>query len=212
MKLYYAPGACSLSPHIVLRELGLDHQLERVDLRTQPHRTASGEDFSQISAKGYVPALRLADGELLTEGPAIVQYLADQKPEAGLLAPAGSLARARAQEWLNYIASELHKNFGALFRPDGPDEVKQAADKLLTEQSKLNLAQRLRFTAEALQDRDYLVGERFGVADAYLFVVLGWCQYLAVDLAPYPTLQAFQQRIAERPAVQAALKAEGLLK
>jgi glutathione S-transferase len=204
MKLYYAPGACSLSPHIVLRELGLDHQLERVDLRTQPHRTASGEDFSQISAKGYVPALRLADGELLTEGPAIVQYLADQKPEAGLLAPAGSLARARAQEWLNYIASELHKNFGALFRPDGPDEVKQAA--------RAALAQRLRFTAEALQDRDYLVGERFGVADAYLFVVLGWCQYLAVDLAPYPTLQAFQQRIAERPAVQAALKAEGLLK
>lgn len=204
MKLYYAPGACSLSPHIVLRELGLDHQLERVDLRTQPHRTASGEDFSQISAKGYVPALRLADGELLTEGPAIVQYLADQNPEAGLLAPAGSLARARAQEWLNYIASELHKNFGALFRPDGPDEVKQAA--------RAALAQRLRFTAEALQDRDYLVGERFGVADAYLFVVLGWCQYLAVDLAPYPTLQAFQQRIAERPAVQAALKAEGLLK
>ena len=204
MKLYYAPGACSLSPHIVLRELGLDHQLERVDLRSQPHRTASGEDFSQISAKGYVPALRLADGELLTEGPAIVQYLADQKPEAGLLAPAGSLARARAQEWLNYIATELHKNFGALFRPDGPDEVKQAA--------RAALAQRLRFTAEALQDREYLVGERFGVADAYLFVVLGWCQYLAIDLAPYPVLQAFQQRIAERPAVQAALKAEGLLK
>ena len=203
MKLYYAPGACSLSPHIVLRELGLDHQLERVDLRSQPHRTASGEDFSQISAKGYVPALRLADGELLTEGPAIVQYLADQKPEAGLLAPAGSLARARAQEWLNYIATELHKNFGALFRPDGPDEVKQAA--------RAALAQRLRFTAEALQDREYLVGERFGVADAYLFVVLGWCQYLAIDLAPYPVLQAFQQRIAERPAVQAALKAEGLL-
>jgi glutathione S-transferase len=204
MKLYYAPGACSLSPHIVLRELGLDHQLERVDLRSQPHRTASGEDFSQISAKGYVPALRLADGELLTEGPAIVQYLADQKPEAGLLAPAGSLARARAQEWLNYIATELHKNFGALFRPDGPDEVKQAA--------RAALAPRLRFTAEALQDREYLVGERFGVADAYLFVVLGWCQYLAIDLAPYPVLQAFQQRIAERPAVQGALKAEGLLK
>ena len=203
MKLYYAPGACSLSPHIVLRELGLDHQLERVDLRSQPHRTASGEDFSQISAKGYVPALRLADGELLTEGPAIVQYLADQKPEAGLLAPAGSLARARAQEWLNYISTELHKNFGALFRPDGPDEVKQAA--------RAALAQRLRFTADALQDREYLVGERFGVADAYLFVVLGWCQYLAIDLASYPVLQAFQQRIAERPAVQAALKAEGLL-
>src|SRR5690606_41993630 len=122
MKLYYAPGACSLSPHIVLRELGLDHQLERVDLRSQPHRTASGEDFSQISAKGYVPALRLADGELLTEGPAIVQYLADQKPEAGLLAPAGSLARARAQERLNYLATALHNNVGPVVRPDGPDE------------------------------------------------------------------------------------------
>lgn len=203
MKLYYAPGACSLSPHIVLRELGLDHQLERVDLRAHPHRTASGEDFSQISAKGYVPALRLADDELLTEGPAIVQYLADQQPEAGLLAPAGSLARARAQEWLNYIATELHKNFGPLFRPDSSDEVKQTARSAL--------AQRLHFTADALQGREYLVGERFGVADAYLFVVLGWCQYLAIDLTPYPALQAFQQRVAARPAVQAALQAEGLL-
>jgi len=204
MKLYYAPGACSLSPHIVLCELGLDHQLERVDLRTQPHRTASGEDFSQINAKAYVPALRLDDGELLTEGPAIVQYLADQKPDAGLLAPAGSLARARAQEWLNYIATELHKNFGALFRPGTAEEVKEAA--------RATIAQRLTYTADALQGRDYLVGDRFGVADAYLFVVLGWCQFLAVDLAPYPALQAFQQRIAARPAVQAALKAEGLLK
>ncbi len=144
MKLYYAPGACSLSPHIVLCELGLDHQLERVDLRTQPHRTASGEDFSQINAKGYVPALRLDDGELLTEGPAIVQYLADQKPDAGLLAPAGSLARARAQEWLNYIATELHKNFGALFRPGTAEEVKEAA--------RATIAQRLTYTADACRD------------------------------------------------------------
>src|SRR5690606_21890268 len=123
---------------------------------------------------------------------------ADQKPDAGLLAPAGSLARARAQEWLNYIATELHKNFGALFRPGTAEEVKEAA--------RATIAQRLTYTADALQGRDYLVGDRFGVADAYLFVVLGWCQFLAVDLAPYPALQAFQQRIAARPAVQAALE------
>lgn len=204
MKLYYAPGACSLSPHIVLRELGLEHQLERVDLRVQPHSTASGEDFTRINPKGYVPALRLNGGELLTEGPAIVQYLADQKPEAGLLAPAGSLERARANEWLTFIGTELHKNFSALFKPGTPDAVKESA--LAT------IGQRLAYTNQALQGREYLVGERFGVADAYLFVVLGWCQHLSVDLQPYPALQAFQQRVGARPAVQAALKAEGLIK
>lgn len=203
MKLYYAPGACSLSPHIVLCELDLPHELEKVDLRVRPHLTASGADFTQINPKGYVPVLQLDDGELLTEGPAIVQYLADQKPEAGLLAPAGSLQRARAHEWLTYIGTELHKNFGALFRPDTPDAAKQMARDAL--------GQRLVYVEQALQGREYLVGDSFGVADAYLFVVLGWCQHLSVDLAPYPTLQAYQQRIAARPAVQRALKAEGLL-
>lgn len=202
MKLYYAPGACSLAPHIILRELGLEHELEKVDLRVQPHRTASGEDFTRINPKGYVPALQL-NGELLTEGPAIVQYLADQKPEAGLLAPVGSLERARAHEWLTYIGTELHKNFGALFRPDNPDVIKDAA--------RAALGQRLAYTDQALREREYLVGGRFGVADAYLFVVLGWSAHLAIDLAPYPSLQAYLQRIGARPAVQAALKAEGLL-
>lgn len=202
MKLYYAPGACSLAPHIILCELGLEHELEKVDLRVQPHRTASGEDFTQINPKGYVPALQL-NGELLTEGPAIVQYLADQKPEAGLLGPAGSLERARAHEWLTYIGTELHKNFGALFRPDNPDVIKDAA--------RAALGPRLAYTDQALREREYLVGGRFGVADAYLFVVLGWSAHLAIDLAPYPSLQAFLQRIGARPAVQAALKAEGLL-
>lgn len=204
MKLFYAPGACSLSPHIILCELGLTHELEKVDLRSQPHRTASGVDFSEISPKGYVPALQLDGGELLTEGPAIVQYLADQKPDSGLLAPAGSLDRARAQEWLNYIGTELHKNFGPLFRPDASDAVKEAARE--------TISRRLAYTSQALENRAFLVGDRFGVADAYLFVVLGWCQHLAVDLTPFPALQAYQQRIAARPAVQAAMQAEGLLK
>ena len=204
MKLYFAPGACSLSPHIVLCELGLDHELEKVDLRTQPHSTASGQDFTQVNPKGYVPALQLDNGEVLTEGPAIVQYLADQKPDAGLLASAGTLERARSQEWLNYIGTELHKNFGPLFRPGTPDTVKEAALSAIS--------QRLAYTNQALQGRDFLVGGRFGVADAYLFVILGWCQHLSVDLASFPALQAYQQRIFARPAVQAAMKAEGLLK
>lgn len=204
MKLYYAPGACSLSPHIILRELGLEHELERVDLRVQPHLTATGEDFTRVNPKGYVPALLLEGGEVLTEGPAIVQYLADQKPEAALLAPAGTLERARANEWLTFIGTELHQNFGALFRPGTPEAVKESALAAI--------AQRLTYTNQFLQNREYLVANSFGVADAYLFVILGWCQHLAVDLSPYPALQAYQQRIAARPAVQAALKAEGLLK
>ena len=204
MKLYYAPGACSLSPHIVLCELGLPHELEKVDLRVQPHQTASGKDFNQITPKGYVPALQLDNGEMLTEGPAIVQYLADQKPEAGLLAAAGCLQRARAQEWLTYIGTELHKNFGPLFHPETPEAVKQTALAAI--------AKRLAYVNQALQGREFLVGDQFGVADAYLFVILGWCAHMAIDLQPFPALQAYQQKIAARPAVQAAMKAEGLLK
>lgn len=204
MKLYYAPGACSLSPHIVLCELGLPHELEKVDLRVQPHQTASGKDFNQINPKGYVPALQLDNGEMLTEGPAIVQYLADQKPEAGLLAAAGCLQRARAQEWLTYIGTELHKNFGPLFHPETPEAVKQTALAAI--------AKRLAYVNQALQGREFLVGDQFGVADAYLFVILGWCAHMAIDLQPFPALQAYQQKIAARPAVQAAMKAEGLLK
>lgn len=202
MKLYYSPGACSLSPHIVLCELGLPHDLERVDLKT--HVTASGADYYSINPKGYVPALELDDGQLLTEGPAIVQFLADRKPEAGLLPPAGSLERARVQEWLTFIGTELHKNFSPLFRPTTSDDWKAAA--------LANIERRLGYINDRLADRAYLTGDRFCVADAYLFTVARWTQPMKIDLAPWPHVAAFLQRVAERPGVQAALRAEGLLK
>lgn len=201
MKLYYSPGACSLSPHIVLCELGLPHQLVRVDLKTH---TVDGTDFYQINPKGYVPALQLDDGQLLTEGPAITQYLADQKPEAGLLPPAGTLARARVQEWLTYIGTELHKSFVPLFRADSTDEAKQAA--------RAYLAKRLDLVEATLARHAYLTGERFSIADAYLFVVLNWTAFTGIDLAPWPAIGAFRQRVAERPAVRQAMQAEGLLR
>ena len=200
MKLYYSPGACSLSPHIVLCELGLPHELVRVDLAT--HRTADGEDYTAINAKGYVPALQLDDGQLLTEGPAIVQYLADQKPAAGLLPPAGTLGRARVQEWLTFIGTELHKNFGALFNPAISADWRAAATA--------NIERRLAFADKALAGSDYLTGANFCVADAYLFTVVNWTRVLKIDLAAWPALAAFQQRVLTRPAVQAALREEGL--
>lgn len=202
MKLYYSPGACSLSPHIVLCELGLAHELEKVDLRS--HTTADGGDYYAINPKGYVPALRLDDGQLLTEGPAIVQYLADLKPAAGLLPPAGTLERARVQEWLAFIGAEIHKNFSPLFRPDTSADWKAAA--------RATLERRLAFVDQALTGRDYLLGSLFSVADAYLFTVVGWCRLMQIDLAPWPALSAFQARVAARPAVQAAMRSEGLLK
>lgn len=201
MKLYYSPGACSLSPHIVLCELGLAHEAEKVDLRS--HQTAGGVDFYAINPKGYVPALLLDDGQLLTEGPAIVQYLADQKPEAGLLPPAGSVARARVQEWLTFIGTELHKSFSPLFRPDAAEGWKTAA--------RANIDKRLGYIDGVLAKSDYLTGGQFSVADAYLFVVLGWSGIVKVDLSPFPALQAFRERVGARPAVQAAMRAEGLI-
>jgi glutathione S-transferase len=200
VKLYYSPGACSLSPHIVLRELGLPFELERVD--TKRARTASGEDFLEVNPKGYVPALRLDDGQVLTEGPAIVQYLADRDPGRGLAPAAGTLDRYRLQEWLNYVTSELHKSIGSLFNPKMPPEWQQ-----LTRDA---LARKLDFVSERLAGRPYLLGERFTVADAYLFVVLGWTRHLGIDLSRWSALQAYLARVGARPAVQAALKAEGL--
>ena len=202
MKLFYTPGASSLFPHIVLCELGLPHELEKVDLRS--HTTADGGDYYAINPKGYVPALQLDDGQLLTEGPAIVQYLADLKPEAGLLPPAGTLERARVQEWLTFIGTEIHKNFSPLYRPGTSDDWKAAA--------RASLDRRLAFVDQALAGRDYLVGNRFSVADAYLFTVAGWSRYVQIDLAPWPALAAFQARVAARPAVQTAMQSEGLLK
>lgn len=200
MKLYYSPGACSLSPHIVLRELGLPFELERVDFKTG--LTASGATFKSINPKGYVPALLLDDGALITEGPAIVQYLADQAPDKKLAPPAGGLARVRLQEWLTFIGTELHKNFSPLFRP-GPEETKTAAVA--------RLEQWFTWLNSELSQRSYLLGEQFSVADVYLFVVLGWATYVKVSLDNWPSIQAYQARIGQRPAVQAALKAEGLL-
>lgn len=201
MKLYYSPGACPLSPHIVLCELGLPHELEKVDLAT--HLTASEGDFFAINPKGYVPALRLDDGQLLTEGPAIVQYLADLKPEAGLLPPPATLARARVQEWLTFIGTELHKNFSPIFNPQASADWKAAA--------RANIERRFDFVEKALAGRDYLMGEKFCVADAYLFTVVNWTRFLQIDLAPWPTLAAYHQRVMARPAVQEALRAEGLI-
>ena len=200
MKLYYAPGACSLSPHIVLREAGFDITLEKVNLRTK--EMESGGDFLAINPKGYVPALELDGGEILTEGPAIIQYVADLVPEKKLVPPAGTLARARVQEWLNFIGTELHKSFSPLFNPATSDDAKAAARALID--------RRLAFAASVLDAQPYLTGDSFTVADAYLFTVLSWTGYVKVDITPWPSLGAYFERVKARPAVQAAMAAEGL--
>ena len=201
MKLYYAPGTCSLSPHIVAREAGLPLTLVRVDNRNKT--TESGEDYRAINPKGYVPLLELDNGVRLSEGPAIVQYLADLAP-ASKLAPAnGTVERYQLQEWLNFITSEVHKQFSPLFDATMPDEAK--------EKFRNRLATRFDWIAGQLKGRDYLMGS-FTVADAYLFVVLGWTKFTGPDLARWPVLQEYVARVAARPQVQAAMKAEGLLK
>ena len=201
LKLFLKPGACSLSPHIALEEAGLPYETESVDLAKKV--TASGGNYFDINPKGYVPALRLDSGELLTEGPAIVQYIADQAP-ASQLAPAnGTIERYRLQGWLNYIGTELHKSCSAFFNPMSRDDWKAAA--------RANLERRLRHVDDHLgAGNAYLLGEGFSVADGYLFTVLRWMAPIGFDLAPYPNIQAYQARVAARPAVQAALKAEGL--
>ncbi|HZO01096.1 MAG TPA: glutathione transferase GstA [Burkholderiales bacterium] len=202
MKLYYAPGACSLSPHIVSRELGIPLELKKVN--TKDKTIEGGGDYWKVNARGYVPALVLDNGETLTEGPAIVQYLADQKPEAGLAPKAGSFERYRLQEWLNFLTSEIHKQFSPLFKPNTPEDYKPIA--------KQNLASRFDWIDQKLAGRDYLMGKQFTVADAYLFVLLNWTKFQGIDLAKWPNLAAFQQRVGARPKVQEALQAEGLLK
>ena len=201
MKLYYAPGACSLSPHIVAHEAGIDLELVRVDTKT---RTVEKEgDFLAINPKGYVPALELDNGEILTEGPAIVQYLADRKPDAGLAPANGSPARYRLQEMLSYLTSEIHKTYSPLFNPKVPAEVRAERIEYLKK--------RYAFIDRHLAKHDYLVGDRFTAADAYLFVVTNWAKSTRVDLSEFANLLAFQKRIAARPAVQAAMRAEGLV-
>jgi glutathione S-transferase len=202
MKLYYSPGACSLSPHIVLLEAGLPYTLVKTDLKTK--KTAGGADYLTINSKGTVPALELDDGRVLTEGPAIIQYLADQKPESGLAPRAGTFERYQLMEMLNYITSEVHKAFSPLFNPESSAEMKQASVNALTK--------KFDWLTGFLGDKTFLLGNTFSVADAYLFTVLKWTRIVKIDLAKWPALAAYQARIAQRPKVQAALKEEGLLK
>lgn len=193
MKLYYAPRTCSLSPLIVLKELGLPHELIRVDNQTK--RTADGRDFRAISPKGYVAALELDNGEVLTEGPAIIQYLADLQPAAGMAPPPGSWERVRLQETLNFIASEIHAGVAPLFNHDLP----HAAQALVRE--------RLLGRMAALAQHTQVLGTTFTVADAYLYTVLGWFKFFAIDLEQWPAVAAWEKRIAARPSVQAAMRA-----
>lgn len=202
MKLYYSPGACSLSPHIVLRELGQAFTLERVDTKTKV--TETGADFRAVNAKGYVPALALPDGEVLTEGVAIVQHLADAREARELAPQPGTLARTRLQEHLNFISSELHKSFSPLFYPASSDEVKAAARE--------KVSGRLDYIESVLVDgRKFLLGDAFSVADAYLFTVANWTRPTNIALDRWPHLRAYLDRVAARPAVKAAMVAEGLI-
>ncbi|MHC8365686.1 glutathione transferase GstA [Pseudomonas sp. ZT5P21] len=198
MKLYYAPQACSLAPHIVLRELGLPFGLIRVDNRTK--QTISGSDFLVINPKGYVAALQLDNGEVLTEGPAILQYLADLRPEANLAPANGTFARVRLQEWLNFVSTEIHGGLGWLFNAQFSEEVKTPI--------KEKLFKRFAVLCQTLERQDYLMADGFSVADAYLFTVLRWAPLFAIDLNEWPALVRFQARVDLRPTVQAALAAE----
>ena len=201
MKLFLKPGSCSLASHIVLEEIGRPYDPEPVDLAKK--LTASGADFWAINPKGYVPALLLDDGDLLTEGPAILQYLADLAPELQLAPANGSKARYQLQSWLTFIGTEVHKNFSPFFNPAATPEMKDLA--------RANLQRRLGYVNDQLAGRDFLMGDTFSVADAYLFTVVGWAKFVQLDLSAWPHLIAFQGRVAARPATQRALKAEGLI-
>jgi glutathione S-transferase len=202
MKLYYKPGACSLASHIILQEIGHDFEIESVD--TDNQITESGDNFSKINPKGYVPALRLDDGEIVTEGTAVLQYLADQNPEAGLAPKPGTLERTRLQEHLNYTSSELHKAFGPFFSSSASDEEKQSA--------KENVGRKMDHFESVFDDgRSYLLGDKFSVADAYFFVVSSWAIPTGIGLDKWPRIAAFSTRVAGRETVQNAMRAEGLL-
>ena len=200
MKLYYSPGACSLAPHIVLNELGSSYEMEKVDLAAK--KTETGADFTAVNDKGYVPTLDLGKGEILTEVSTILQYLADKAGNSGLLPNFGTMDRYRAMETLNFVASELHKGIGGLFNPSMPEEGKKAIIE--------RLQRRLAWLDQQLANKPYLLGESYSVADAYAFTVLGWSKWVNVDLSPYAHIVAYLDRVGSRPAVQAALKKEGL--
>lgn len=201
MKLYYAPGVCSLSPHIILEEAGLPYTAVRTDIRAKT--IEGGADYRQTNPLGYVPALELDDGTILTEGPAIVQFIADQVPGKGLAPANGTLDRYKMQSWLNFVSSEIHKGFGPLFTPGMPDEGRKIARE--------RLAARFEHLNKHLAANDYLMGKAFSLPDAYLFTTLRWTTTAKIDLGPYPDLKAYMARIAARPAVKAAMRAEGLI-
>jgi glutathione S-transferase len=202
MKLYFAPGACSLAPHILLREVGAPFDLEQVDNKAK--KTRSGADFWEINPKGYVPVLELDDGRRITENPAILQYIADQYPNSGFVPACGSFDRYRVQEWLNFVTSEIHKTFSSLFKADTPDEYKAIARE--------NLSKRYAYLDEHLARHQYLYGEKFGIADCYLFVVTNWLHRFGLDIGKWPHVKAYWDRIAARPKVREAMQAEGLKK
>ncbi len=202
MKLYYSPGACSLSPHIALREAGLKFDLVLASTKTK--KLPDGSDYLNVNSKGQVPCLELDNGQRLTEGPAIVQYIADQVPAKNLAPAYGTMERYRVMEWLNFVTSELHKGFSPLFQPNQPEEAKAIFRQRLSD--------RLAWVDRQLEGKDYLTGSQFTVADGYLFVVAGWGKHVGVDISGLKNLGAFMARTAARPAVQEALKAEGLLK
>jgi glutathione S-transferase len=200
MKLYYMPMACSLAPHIVANEAGIEIDLVRVDGKTKT--TDAGQDFLAINPNGYVPTLILDDGQTLTEAQLVVQYLADQKPESGLMPPAGEMARYRVQQWLAFISSELHKSFGAFFKPGSTEEAKTATRE--------HLAKRLAYVDGELAGKSYLMGQTFTVADAYLWTILGWTKFANIDLSAHANVQKFIATVAARPAVTKTLQAEGI--
>jgi glutathione S-transferase len=202
MQLYFFPGACSLASHIVLRESGLPFDLKSADVKAK--KLEDGSDYLAVNSKGSVPALRLDNGQVLTEGPVILQYVADQKPETKLAPANGSLERYRLQEWLNYITSEIHKTFSPLFNPTADAKVKEYALQ--------NIEKKFDWLNKQLTGKQYLMGDTFTVADAYLFVVVNWSNFVGVDLAKWPALKDFQARVASRPKVHEAMEAEGLLK
>jgi glutathione S-transferase len=202
VKLYYGPGSCSLASHIVLEELGLKYEAESVGLKDK--KTASGADYTSINPKGYVPCLKLATGELLTENTALLGYLGELNPDSGLIPPAGTMENFRVREWLGFISSEVHKVVSPLFRPTTPEATIAAQRELL--------GRRLAFVEKAIAGKQFLTGDKFTVADSYLFVILSWFGRVNVDFAPYPNLKAFHDRVKQRPAVVRAMTQEGLLK
>lgn len=201
MKLYYSPASCAMSVHIVLEEAGFSYDLERVDLQTK--LTETGKNFNNINEQGAVPLLVLDNGEILTEGAAIVQYIADQKPASGLTPATGTLERARVYEWLNYLASEMHKAYIPLFKPEYSEAMKEAA--------LVKVKKCYDHVSKKLGSKQYALGDKFTVVDAYLFTIINWHNFINLDLSPWPVLVAFQKRVSARPAVQAAMRKEGLL-